>query len=72
MPFPVRRKKLEVIIVSEVSETGTGRLYRISLLVKSTKKWMQTNFIAKDKRIHRPRNLWLPKWKGAERGAASN
>ena len=38
MPFPVRRKKLEVIIVSEVSETGTGRLYRISLLVKSTKK----------------------------------
>ena len=25
MPFPVRRKKLEVIILSEVSETGTGR-----------------------------------------------
>ena len=35
MPFPVTGKKPEVIILSELNETGKDRYHRISLLVKS-------------------------------------
>ena len=35
MPFPVTGKKLEMSILSELSETGKDRYHRISFLVES-------------------------------------
>ena len=50
-PFPVTGKKLEMIILSEVSETGKDKYHRLSLLVES-KKWIQINFFTKEKQPH--------------------
>ena len=35
MPFPVTGKKLEMITLSEVGETGKDKYHRIALLVES-------------------------------------
>ena len=53
MPSPVTEKKLEMIIQSEVRETGTGK-HMISLLGVIEKR-IQMNFITKEKQIHRLR-----------------
>jgi len=45
MPSPVTEKKLEMIIQSEVRETGTGK-HMISLL-GVIEKWMKMNFFLK-------------------------
>ena len=43
-----------MIIQSEVRETGTDKCHIISLL-GAIEKWIQMNFITKEKQIHRLR-----------------
>ena len=54
MPSPVTEKKLEMIIQSEVRETGTDKHHMISLL-SVIEKWMKMNFFFKQRQPHRLR-----------------
>ena len=64
MSSPAAGKNIEMIIPSEVRETGTDKCHMIPLL-GVIEKCIQMNFLTKEKQFHRlrKRNSQLPKKK---------
>ena len=66
MPFAATWMDLEIIVISEVSQTEKDKYYMISLIC-GILKIIQMNLFTKQKQTHRQKTkLWLPtgKWGG--------
>ena len=70
MPFAATTMDLEIIILSEVSQTEKDK-YMIPLICRIFKKMIQMNLFTKQKRTYSLRewNLWLPGGKGRQVGS---
>ena len=69
MPFAATWTDLEIVILSEISQTEKGKHHMISLKCGIQKKKMiQMNWFTKKKQTYRHRepDLWLPMGKGCE------
>ena len=64
LPFPVTGKKLEMITLSEGSETGKDKYHRVSLLVESKHGYKYTSLQKRNSLTDLKRDLGLPKRKG--------
>ena len=65
MPFAAAWMDLEIIILSEVSQTEKDKYHMISLVCVESKKMIQINLYTKhiDPKTQKT-NLWLPEGKG--------
>ena len=71
MPFAATWMNLEVILLSEVSQTKKHKYYMKSLICRAL-KMIQMNLFTKQKDTQNQRmNLWLPGGKGRERELGS-
>lgn len=54
MPFPATGKEVEMILLSQLRESGKHRSHIISP-IGGAEKWIQMNVFIKQKQPHRPR-----------------
>ncbi len=63
MPFAATWMDLEIVILSEVSQTEKDKYHMIPLLCRIFKKMIQMNLFTQQSQTSKT-NLWLPKGKG--------